>query len=444
MTHLLNRQFKEELPIAVGGEGPYIIDSYGKKYLDACGGAAVSCLGHDNDIVKKSISSQLESLPYAHTSFFTSEPAEKLALMLNDLTPNPLNWVYLVSGGSEAVESGLKIARQYHYDRGNYKKSHIIARKQSYHGNTLGALAAGENIPRKKPYETILSKCFHHISACHYWRWAMSGESSDDYGLRVANELEDKIIDLGPDNVSTFIAETIVGATMGAVPAVDNYFKRIREICNKYDVILILDEVMCGMGRTGQLYAFEYYSIVPDIVCIAKGLGAGYQPIGAMICNDTIYNTIKDARGFFQHSHTYSAHPMACAAGVAVLSEISKKSTLDNVKKSGDILLNKLRDELIDIPNVGDIRGRGLFIGLEIISDIPSKRPFDPENQIYAKIKRNALNLGLMVYPMGGTVDGINGDHILLAPPYIIDETHIDEITFKLKESIIKTLKNIS
>jgi adenosylmethionine-8-amino-7-oxononanoate aminotransferase len=440
MTDLIQRQFDQILPIAVRGDGPYIYDKVGKRYLDACGGAAVSCLGHNNIIVKKSISNQLELLPYAHSSFFTTEPAEELASMLSALTPNPLNWVYLVSGGSEAVESGLKIARQYHYDRGHNKKSNIIARKQSYHGNTLGALAAGENIPRKKPYELILSNSVHHISPCHYWRWGEDGETEDDYGLRVANELEEKIIELGADNVSTFIAETIVGATMGAVPAVNNYFKRIRAICDKYDVIMILDEVMCGMGRVGQLYAFEYYSIVPDIVCIAKGLGAGYQPIGAMICNDMIYDNINNLTGYFQHSHTYSAHPVACAAGVAVLKEISKTSTLNNVKRLGEVLRNRLIEEFKDFSNIGDIRGRGLFIGLEIVRNNMTKESFDPKHKIYAKIKKNAFDLGLMVYPMGGTIDGINGDHVLLAPPYIINDDHIDEIAIKLKLSIKKAL----
>ncbi|MDB4831994.1 aspartate aminotransferase family protein [Hyphomicrobiales bacterium] len=443
MTNLIHRQFNQKLPIAVKGDGPYIYDNFGKKYLDACGGAAVSCLGHNNKLIKKSISQQLESLPYAHSGFFTTDSAEELASMLSFLTPNPLNWVYLVSGGSEAVESGLKIARQYHYDRGYYKKSHIIARKQSYHGNTLGALAAGENIPRKKPYEPILLNSVHHISPCHYWRWGLKGESADDYGLRVANELEDKIIELGADNVSTFIAETIVGATMGAVPAVDNYFKRIRDICNKYDVVMILDEVMCGMGRTGQLYAFEYYSIVPDIVCVAKGLGAGYQPIGAMICNDMIYDSINNSSGYFQHSHTYSAHPVACAAGVSVLKEISKISTLNNIENLGIKLLNKLLEEFRDCPNIGNIRGRGLFIGLEIVSNNITKDSFDPKNKIHARIKKNAFDLGLMVYPMGGTIDGINGDHVLLAPPYIINDNHIDEIAKKLKLSITKAVLEI-
>jgi len=436
MSHIFPRHTKSNLATAVAGDGAYVIDADGKRYLDGCGGAAVSCLGHNNEVVREAVKSQLDQLAWAHTSFFTSEPAEQLADMLIERAPKGIDRVYFVSGGSEATEASMKLARQYFLEKGEPNRRHVIARWQSYHGNTLGALAAGGNRWRRKQFEPFLTAAMHHIDACYFWRWAQAGETPEAYGLRMANQLEDKILELGEDSVAAFIAEPVVGATLGAVASEAGYFKRIREICDKYGVLLILDEVMCGMGRCGTLFASEHDDVRPDMVCIAKGLGAGIQPIGAMLCSAEIYSAIEKGSGFFQHGHTYLGHPAACAAGVAVLQEIERSDLLGNVNAMGGKLMAALEARFGQHPHVGDIRGRGLFIGVELVENKDSKQPFDPALKLHADIKKRALAGGLMVYPMGGTVDGQAGDHVLIAPPYIINETHVAELVDKLDSAI--------
>jgi adenosylmethionine-8-amino-7-oxononanoate aminotransferase len=441
MSKVFPRHTKLNPAVAIAGDGPYIIDSTGKRYLDACGGAAVSCLGHSPGPVHEAVKAQLDKLAWAHSSFFTSEQAEELADMLIARAPQGIDRVYFVSGGSEATEAAMKLARQYFLEKGEPNRRHIIARWQSYHGNTLGALAAGGNRWRRKQFEPFLTAAMHHIDPCYYWRWAEAGETPEAYGWRTANQLEDKILELGADSVAAFIAEPVVGATLGAVAAVPGYFARIREICDKYGVLLILDEVMCGMGRTGSLFASEQSDNVrPDMVCIAKGLGAGIQPIGAMLCSADIYSAIEQGSGFFQHGHTYLGHPAACAAGVAVLKEIESRDLLSNVNAMGGKLLSALEARFGQHPNVGDVRGRGLFLGVELVADKETKAPFDPSLKLNADIKKRALAGGLMCYPMGGTVDGLAGDHVLLAPPYTIDEGHIAEIVDKLDAAIAGAL----
>lgn len=439
-SFVFQRHTKADLPVVTGGDGPWLIDSAGKRYLDASGGAAVSCLGHSNRNVIEAVKAQLDRIAYAHTSFFTSQPAEELAEMLVARAPDTIKRVYFVSGGSEATEAAIKLARQYFLEKGEPARSQIIARWQSYHGNTLGALSAGGNRWRRGQFEPMLAPAMHHIDPCHYWRWGEPGESAQAYGRRMADQLERKILELGPETVAAFIVEPVVGATMGAVPAAPGYFARIREICDHYGVLLILDEVMCGMGRTGTLFASEQEGINPDIVCVAKGLGAGIQPIGAMLCSGEIHAAIEAGSGFFQHGHTYIGHPAACAAGVAVLKEIEANDLLANVRAVGDRLKSALEARFGQHPAVGDIRGRGLFIGMELVADKDSKAPFDPACKLAASIKSAAMREGLMCYPMSGTVDGLNGDHILLAPPYMIDEGHVDEIVTRLERALLGAL----
>ncbi|NCW66135.1 MAG: aspartate aminotransferase family protein, partial [Rhodobacteraceae bacterium] len=400
-SHIFPRHTKSSLPIAVKGEGSYIFDDSGKSYLDASGGAAVSCLGHAHPTVIKALHRQLDELTYAHTSFFTSEQAEKLADRLCLEAPKGIDRVYLVSGGSEAIEAALKLARQYYVEKGEPNRKAIIARQQSYHGNTLGALAAGGNKWRRDQFAPLLIDT-HHIAPCFAYRGKNESEDDFDYGQRVANELEHKLLELGPNTVMAFIAEPVVGATAGAVTAVDGYFRRIREICDKYGVLLILDEVMCGMGRTGYLYACEHDETRPDIICIAKGLGAGYQPIGAMLCSSEIYAIIENGSGFFQHGHTYLGHPMAAAAANAVLDVLIDQNLLSDVRPKGDALENLLHSKFNQHPHIGDIRGRGLFRAIELVEDRDTKAPFDPELKIAAKIKKSAQNNGLLCYPMSG------------------------------------------
>ena len=439
MSHVFPRHSHIAAPTAVSGEGCYLIDSNGKRYFDGSGGAAVSCLGHNDAEVKAAIIDQLEHLAFAHTGFFSSAPAEALADALAKAAPGSLNRVYFVSGGSEAVEAALKLARQYFVERGMPEKQYLIGRRQSYHGNTLGALAAGGNAWRRAQFAPLLFDS-HHIAPCFAYREQQDDETELAYGRRAANALEDEILRIGPDKVMAFIAETVVGATLGAVPAVDGYFKRIREICDRYDVLLILDEVMCGMGRTGTLFAYEAEDIQPDIVTIAKGLGAGYQPIGAFLCSDHIYQTIADGSGFFQHGHTYLGHPTACAAAYAVVQKMTQKNLPARVQMMGAKLRQALQDAFGQHPHIGDIRGRGLFLGLEFVQDREQKTPFEPHMSINRKIKAAAFEAGLICYPMGGTIDGKSGDHLLLAPPFILDDTHIDEIITKLSTAFASTL----
>lgn len=432
--HVFGRTTKGMLPVAVDGLGCHIIDTSGKHYFDGSGGAAVSCLGHGHPAVTEAIKKQLDKIAFAHTGFFTSEPAEELADLLVANAPANIDRVYFVSGGSEAVEAALKLARQYFIEKGEDSRKHVIARRQSYHGNTLGALAAGGNAWRKKPFAPLMIDTWH-ISPCYAYRECMADESEFDFGQRVANELETEILALGTDSVMAFIAEPVVGATLGAVPAVDGYYKRIREICDQYGVLLILDEVMCGMGRTGSLFACDQDGVAPDILCIAKGLGAGYQPIGAMMCTDAIYDAIEQGSGFFQHGHTYIGHPVACAGSLAVLQTILNENLVSRVVDMGTKLQSALEAAFGQHEHIGDIRGRGLFRGLEIVEDRGSKKPFDPSLGINIKVKKAAFEAGLICYPMGGTVDGIHGDHVLLAPPFILEDKHIDEIVGKLTTS---------
>ena len=435
MSHVFPRHTKNMPPLALSGEGCYLLDASGKRYFDGSGGAAVSCLGHGDPEVIEAVKTQVEKLAFAHTGFFTSEPAEKLADLLIANAPGELDRVLFVSGGSEANEAAIKLARQYFVEKGETNRRFLIARRQSYHGNTLGALAVGGNQWRRKQFSPLLVDV-SHISPCFEYADRNPDESTFDYGQRVAQELEDEILRLGTDSVIAFLAEPVVGATAGAVPAVEGYFTRIREICDRYGVLLILDEVMCGMGRTGHLFACEADNVTPDIACIAKGLGAGYQPIGAMLCSSEIYRTIEEGSGFFQHGHTYLGHPVATAAGCAVLEAILSRDLVSRVRTMGERFDKALKDQFSEHAHVGDIRGRGLFRGIELVADKVSKSPFAPEKRLAAGIKKAAFEQGLICYPMSGTRDGVNGDHILLAPPFIIEDDQIDEVVTKLDTAI--------
>lgn len=439
MSHVFPRHSKSNNPIAVSGKGVYLNDINGKQYLDASGGAAVSCLGHGDPEIIDAIKSQLDRLEFAHTGFFTSDAAESLADTLIENAPEGIERVYLVSGGSEAVEAAIKLARQYFLEIGQPSRHKVIARFQSYHGNTLGALAAGGNMWRREPFSPLMIDTTH-ISPCYQYREQLEGESEFEYGQRVANELETEINRLGADQVMAFVAEPVVGATLGAVAAVDGYFKRIREICDQYGVLLILDEVMCGMGRTGSLFACEQEGITADIITIAKGLGAGYQPIGAMLCSGEIYRAIENGSGFFQHGHTYLGHPVACAAANAVVNAILNRGLIERVQSRGEQVMRALKNQFSEHPHIGDIRGRGLFLGLEIVRDRDSKDAFDPSLAINKAFKKIAFENGLICYPMGGTIDGKQGDHVLLAPPFMIEDNHVDELISKLDKTLTQVL----
>ncbi|HEV2897330.1 MAG TPA: aspartate aminotransferase family protein [Pseudaminobacter sp.] len=435
MTKILHRQIHASLPVAVGGQGVHLLDADGRSYIDASGGAAVSCLGHGNPDVTAALHAQADRLAYAHTSFFTNEPAERLADRLVAGAPQGISHAYFVSGGSEAIEAALKMARQYFVETGEPQRRNIIARRQSYHGNTLGALATGGNEMRRTQFRPLLIET-HHIDPCFAYRFQEPGESDESYAARAAQALEDKVLELGPETVMAFVAEPVVGATAGAVPPVADYLKRIRAICDRYGILLILDEVMCGMGRTGTLHACEQDGVAPDLMTVAKGLGGGYQPIGAVLLSQKIFDAFANGSGLFQHGHTYICHPMACAAALAVQEVIERDDLLANVRAMGAHLSRRLGERFGNHAHVGDIRGRGLFMGVELVEDRSTKTPFDPKLKLNAKIKREAMTRGLAVYPGGGTIDGVNGDHVLIAPPFIIDAATIDAVVERLGDAV--------
>lgn len=427
MSFVLHRQLGNAAPVAVGGHGAWLVDATGREFLDACAGAAVSALGHDDTDVAEAVSTQMSKLSYAHTSFFSSEPAERLAEALVQAAGAPFSKVFFTSSGSEAVEAAIKFARQHFVEKDENARRHVIGRWQSYHGNTLGALSAGGNKMRRALYGPLLLD-MHHIDACYAYRGQAPHESLDQFGLRMADQLEAKILELGPDTVAAFVAEPVVGATLGAVSAPPSYFPRIREICDRYGVLLVFDEIMCGMGRLGSLFAFEKIGVRPDIVCIAKGLGSGYLPIAAMVLSDAAVRPIADGSGSFMHGHTYQGHPVACAAAEVVLSKISSPDMLARVIEAGRRLKDGLRSRIGNSPHVGDIRGEGLFVGVEFVADAATKQPFPHTSRLNALIKREAMDRGLLVYAMGGTLDGQSGDHVLLAPPFIVSDEEIDRI----------------
>jgi hypothetical protein len=435
MEHVLHRSTSSRPPVAVSGQGIFLIDADGRRYMDACGGAAVSCLGHGHPRIAAAIAEQAARLEYVHTGFFTSDAAEELAELIAGMCPGDLDRVWYTSSGSEAIEAALKLARQYHLERGDAGRSRVIARRLSYHGNTLGALAAGGSEWRRAPYDPMLIDV-SLVDPCFEYRFAEPGESREDYGRRAANTLEEEILRLGPETVMAFVAETVVGATAGAVPPVPGYLKRIREICDRHGVILILDEVMCGSGRTGTFLSCEQDGVVPDIVTLGKGLGAGYQPIGALVCTSEIHDTIARGSGALKHGQTYNAHPIGCAAALAVQQVIKDENLLDRVRQAGARLMSLLKDRFGNHPHVGDIRGRGLLQAIELVEDRSTKAPFDPELAIHQRAKSDAFAGGLLIYPSGGTFDGRKGDHILLAPPYNVTDEELNAIVDLLGQTL--------
>lgn len=443
MTHILHRHPPATLPVAASGHGITLVDATGKEYIDASGGAAVSCLGHGHPDVTQAMHAQIDRIAFAHTSFFTTAVAEELADHLIAHAPAGMSRIYLVSGGSEAVEAALKLARQYFVEIGQPQRKHFIARRQSYHGNTLGALAVGGNAWRRQQFAPLLIDVTH-VSPCYEYRDRRDGELPEAYGERLAAELETAIGEVGPQNVIGFVAEPVVGATLGAVPAVPGYWRRVREICDRHGILLIADEVMCGMGRTGTQHAVEQEGIVPDLMTVAKGLGGGYQPIGGLFIHQRIIDAIARGSGFFQHGHTYIGHPVACAAALAVQQVIVRDHLLDAVNEMGDVLRQQLIAAFGTHRHVGDIRGRGLFMGVELVTERATKQPFDPALRLHAKVKAEAMKRGLMCYPMGGTIDGRNGDHVLLAPPFIVTRADIDRIVARLAESIDAAIASIA
>jgi adenosylmethionine-8-amino-7-oxononanoate aminotransferase len=440
MSHVFQRYMRKLYPVAVRGDGPYIIDGTGKRYLDAASGAGVSSLGYSDRGVADAIARQAHELAYVYNAYFTTEASERLADALVEMTPAGLDWVYFGSGGSESMDGALKMALQFHLDHGQPTRRRFISRRQSYHGCALGGLAVSGNTIRRMLFEDVLMQA-DFVSPCNAYRDQQPGETDTAYVVRLAQELEDTIRRVGPGTVAAFIAEPVVGATNGAVPPVAGYFKAIKAVLDRHGILFIADEILTGAGRTGTYLSIEQDGVTPDIVTLAKGLGAGYQPISAIVVSGRVFDTIADQRGYFIHGHTYNASATPCAAALAVITAIRERQLLARVQTMGQRLRSALVERFADHPHVGDIRGRGLLLGMELVRDRATKSTFDPQLMLWGSVQRQAMDRGLICYPMGGTADGMNGDHILLAPPFIIDDGHVEEIVDKLAAGLDAALE---
>lgn len=442
-SRVLHRSLRASPLQAVGGRGCWLYLADGRRVLDAAGGAAVSALGHGHPRVIEAICEQTRRLAYAHTATYTTAPAEALADELVGDAPGGLTHAWFVSSGSEGIEAALKLARQYWVERGEPGRDRVIARRQSYHGNTLGALAAGGHPGRRALYAPLLAPAYSHVSPAYAYRGRAEGEREAGYVARLAAELEAEFVRLGPGRVMAFVAETVVGATAGCVSAPAGYFRAVREVCDRHGALLVLDEVMCGMGRTGTLHAWEQEGVSPDLQVVAKGLGGGYQPIGAVLVSGRVVEALRAGSGTVQHGHTYQAHPIACAAALAVQRAIHEEGLLDRVRVVGARLGAGLRDRLGGHPHVGDVRGRGLFWAVELVQDRAGRRSFDPAHRLNERIKQAALDRELAVYPGGGTADGVRGDHVLLAPPYVAGSAEVDAAVERLGDAVEAALAGL-
>jgi adenosylmethionine-8-amino-7-oxononanoate aminotransferase len=443
VSHLVHRSLHADPPLALRGEGVHLYDQEGRAVIDASGGAAVACLGHGHSRVIEAIKAQLDKLAYAHTALFSCETAEALADVLVGHRPGGLTHAYFCSSGSEGNEAALKLARQYFLEIGQPQRTRFIARRQSYHGNTLGALSASGNAMRRAPYQPLLSPAFSHVSPCYAYRGRGEGEDDAQYVARLADELEAEFQRLGPDTVIAFMAETVVGATLGCATALPGYFPAMRAVCDRHGALLILDEVMSGMGRCGAMHTWEQEGVVPDIQVVAKGLGGGYQPIGGILVHGRVMEGFLRGSGAFMHGHTYQAHPVACAAALAVQQVIAEEHLLGNVQAMGARLEQRLLERLGNHRHVGDIRGRGLFWAVEFVADRAGKTVFDPALKLNERVKMEGYARGLACYPMGGTIDGRQGDHAILAPPYNVTAEQIDTIVDRFGAAVDAALETL-
>jgi adenosylmethionine-8-amino-7-oxononanoate aminotransferase len=428
MRVIMQRPFDIPTPLAISAEGIFITLADGRKIIDADGGAAVACLGHGDPRVIDAMIRQARKLDYAWSGAYSSEAAEALAELLLTDEPGGLSHAFFTSSGSEAIEAALKLARQYFVETGEPGRCHFIGRRQSFHGVTLGALSLSGHKARRAKFEPLLASGFSHVSPCFSYHDQHPGEDDTAYVARLGHELELEFQRVGPSRVAAFVAETVVGATCGAVPAVPGYFETVSQICRKHGALLILDEIMCGMGRTGLPHSWMAEGIAPDIQTIGKSLAAGYQPLSAVLATNAIVDGLRMGDKQFAHVHTYQSHPIACAAALAVQEIIREESLIDNVQSMGSRLRRGLRERLKDRRGIGDIRGRGLLVGIEFVADRESRRPFDPSLAIWAQVRSAAFNHGLSVFAASGTVDGTNGDHVMIAPAFNIDANTVDRI----------------
>ncbi|MCA5967996.1 aspartate aminotransferase family protein [Pseudomonas syringae pv. syringae] len=423
MSKLIYKNLNTSPILAVGGKGCWLEDATGKLYLDTCGGVAVSSLGHNHPRIIAAFERETKKLAWAHAGSFTTHAAEALAERLVAASGG-LARAQFLSGGSEVMELAMKVAFQYQCERGLPNKSMFISRLQSYHGSTLGTLSISGNPQRQSVFGRLLPPA-EFVSPCYAYRDQRPDEDEEQYATRLADELDQKIRTLGSENVAAFFAETVVGSTSGAVPAVQGYFRKIKAVCDQHDVLLILDEVMAGMGRTGQMFAYADEGIVPDMVAVGKGLAAGYMPISALLISDKVHSVMARGSGVLGNGQTHVNHPLACAIALEVQQVIVEDELLVNVRQRGEQLRSWLKENLADLDIIGDIRGRGLFVGVEFVQDRATKAPHKGGSVYATALKRQALERGLLIYPGSGTVQGVQGNHVLFAPPFITSEVEL-------------------
>ncbi len=425
-------------PKIVKGEGIYLYDENDKTYIDGCSGSAVANLGHGNKEIAEFAKKQIETIAYTHLSRWTCDPIENCAKEISQVTPGDLNHVYFVSGGSEATECAIKMVRQFYIEKNpDSSKWKIISKKHSFHGNTLGALSMTGIVERRNIYDPLLIN-FPKIPQFYHYRNDWDCDTLYKTSVKAAQALEDEILFHGPEHIAAFISEPVVGSAAPGVHPDPIYFKMVREICDKYDILLIIDEVMTGFGRTGKMFAIEHFGIVPDIMCIAKGMSSGYTPIGAVVASDKVFNQIMiEGSGSFKHGHTYGGNPLSCGIATEVLKILKRDNVVENAKEQGDYLLSLL-EGLYQYDIIGDIRGKGLLLGIEFVDDLKLKTPFLKKTDVKNIFTRQCLEEGLVVYPGGGSHKGVWGDHILLAPPLNITRDEIDLLFNKLETAVKK------
>jgi adenosylmethionine-8-amino-7-oxononanoate aminotransferase len=447
---LFHRSLHQRPYMVDSAKGIYLNLSDGRVVMDACGGAAVACIGHGNEEVLAAVQRQMSTgVSYLHSLTYTTDAAEKLAHHLIDGPQGGrrfgLDRAYFVGSGSEAMDAALKLARQYFFEMDQVNRTRFVARKQSYHGTTIGAMNVSSNLPRKVQYTCFQSDNYSWVSPAYqyqYSRW-QDGETEDQFAERLVEELDQHFQKIGPESIIAFVAEPVVGATSACTPAPRGYFKGVRRVCDKYSILLILDEVMSGMGRTGTFFAFEQEDIVPDIMTIGKGLGGGYAPIAGVLVHKKVIDVLKKGTSSFNHGHTYQAHPVACASTLAVQQILSRDGLVENCARMG-VILRRLLGETFDTAKyVGDIRGKGLFWSLEFVKDKATRKSFSPKIRFGARFQTIAFELGVAVYPGAGTVDGTNGDHAIVSPPYNVTEEELKKITGVLKQAYDKLEKEV-
>jgi adenosylmethionine-8-amino-7-oxononanoate aminotransferase len=426
MSKVIYKNLNTSPILAASGAGVWLEDASGKRYLDTCGGVAVSSLGHGHPRIAAAFEREAKKLAWAHAGSFTTAAAEELAERLVEGSGG-LARAQFLSGGSEVMELAMKIAYQYQCERGLPDKSIFISRRQSYHGSTLGTLSISGNPQRQSVFGPLLPPA-EFVSPCYAYRDQRDDENEDQYATRLADELDAKIRALGSNKVAAFFAETVVGSTSGAVPAVPGYFRKIKAVCERHDVLLVLDEVMAGMGRTGQLFAYADDGILPDMVAVGKGLAAGYMPISALLISDQIHSVMAQGSGVLGNGQTHVNHPLACAIALEVQQVIAEENLLAHVRLRGEQMRTWLTESLADLDIVGDVRGRGLFIGVEFVESRATKAPFRGGGAYAAALKKEALERGLLIYPGSGTAQGVLGNHVLFAPPFITSEEELAQM----------------